>query len=171
LPSTSPTVGIPSAVQADGLLLAGDVGGTKTVLEIFSDDRGPGRPLAVKTYPSGAYPGLEAVAGEFLTGVRLPDQRACFAVAGPVAAGRAERAASLARRLAWGAGGGAGGGGWAGPVGRPARQPQGSGQASGLTTVTRSMGLPRPPAAPITLPAIDCWHTLSARHGVESPSL
>jgi hypothetical protein len=32
----------PSAGRADGLLLAGNVGGTKTALEIFSEDPGPG---------------------------------------------------------------------------------------------------------------------------------
>jgi glucokinase len=72
------------------MLLAGDVGGTKTVLGIFSQDQGPGRPLAVKTYPSAAYPGLDAIVEEFLASVHLPVQRACFDVAGPVAGGRAE---------------------------------------------------------------------------------
>jgi hypothetical protein len=65
----------PSAGRADGLLLAGNVGGTKTVLEIFSEDPGPGRPLAVKTYPSGAYPGPDAIAHEFLFSVRADRHR------------------------------------------------------------------------------------------------
>jgi len=40
--------------------------------------------------------------------------------------------------------------GWAGSVGRPARHPPGPNRAGDLTTlkVTRSIGLPRPPAAP-----------------------
>jgi glucokinase len=91
-PTTRPEradVGIIGAVESARLLLAGDVGGTKTVLGIFSEEQGPGRPLAVKTYPSGAYRGLEAIAEEFLASVHLRVERACFAVAGPVAEGRA----------------------------------------------------------------------------------
>jgi glucokinase len=65
----------PSAGRADGLLLAGNVGGTKTVLEIVSEDPGLGRPLAVKTYPSGAYPGPDAIAHEFLFSVRADRHR------------------------------------------------------------------------------------------------
>ena len=53
----------PSA--ADGLLLAGDIGGTKTILGIYSQDAGPQRPLAVRTYPSAKYPSLEAIVREF----------------------------------------------------------------------------------------------------------
>jgi glucokinase len=83
-------VSTPSAGRPDDLLLAGDVGGTKTVLGIFSEEKGPGRPLAVKTYPSGAYPGLDAIVAEFLASVHLPVRRACFDVAGPIAAGRAK---------------------------------------------------------------------------------
>jgi len=58
-------------VQPDGLLLAGDVGGTKTVLGIYSQDGGPRRPLATRTYPSAKYPALDAIVGEFLATVHL----------------------------------------------------------------------------------------------------
>ncbi|HEV8649832.1 MAG TPA: glucokinase [Actinomycetes bacterium] len=72
------------------MLLAGDVGGTKTVLGIYAEDRGPQRPLAIKTYPSAKYPSLDAIVREFLATVHVRVDRACFDVAGPVTAGRAE---------------------------------------------------------------------------------
>lgn len=77
----------PSA--ADGLLLAGDIGGTKTILGIYSQDAGPQRPLAVRTYPSAKYPSLEAIVREFLATVHLPVDQACFDLAGPISGGRA----------------------------------------------------------------------------------
>ena len=54
-------------------------------------------------------------------------------VPAPGAADRAERAASLARRLACGAGGGAGARRWTRPAGRQACQPQSPGRAGGRT--------------------------------------
>jgi glucokinase len=38
------------------LLLAGDIGGTKTNLAVFSADAGPRAPLAEARFPSGDYP-------------------------------------------------------------------------------------------------------------------
>ncbi len=70
-------------------LLAGDIGGTKTALAIFSSDRGPRVPLAEKTYHSPNYPGLDALAREFLGEARMAVDRACFGVAGPVVGGQA----------------------------------------------------------------------------------
>jgi glucokinase len=75
---------------AGGLLLAGDIGGTKTVLGIYSQDTGPRRPLAIRTYPSAKYPSLEAIVREFLATVHLPVDRACFDLAGPIVGGRAK---------------------------------------------------------------------------------
>lgn len=71
------------------MLLAGDVGGTKTNLAVFSPESGPRAPLAEATFPSPDYPSLEAVAREFLRQVGLKAERAVFGVAGPVVAGRA----------------------------------------------------------------------------------
>jgi len=68
--------------------LAGDVGATKTILAVFSPEAGPRAPLAEATFRSAHYPGLEALTSEFLAQVRLPVERAVFAVAGPVVAGR-----------------------------------------------------------------------------------
>ena len=61
---------------AGRLLLAGDIGGTKTILGIYSQDAGPRRPLAVRTYPSAKYPSLEAIVREFLATVHLPVDQA-----------------------------------------------------------------------------------------------
>ncbi|UCC64486.1 MAG: glucokinase, partial [Anaerolineae bacterium] len=71
------------------MLLAGDIGGTKTNLAVFSPQDGPRAPLAEATLPSADYASLEALAREFLAQVRLPVERASFGVAGPVVARRA----------------------------------------------------------------------------------
>ena len=75
---------------ADGLLLAGDIGGTKTILGIYSREAGARRPLAVRTYPSAKYPSPEAIVREFLATVHLEVERACFDLAGPIVGGRAQ---------------------------------------------------------------------------------
>jgi glucokinase len=72
----------------ESLLLAGDIGGTKTNLAIFSSEAGPRSPLQEATYPSAKYPSLEAMAGEFLSQVDAKVNRASFGVAGPVVGGR-----------------------------------------------------------------------------------
>ena len=69
------------------MLLAGDVGGTKTSLAVFSAESGPRKPLAKATFSSGCYPSFEAVAVEFLQQVRLPVNRAVIGVAGPIVEG------------------------------------------------------------------------------------
>lgn len=70
--------------------LIGDIGGTKTILAVFSTEMGPHKALVEKTYPSGRYDSLEAIIAEFLAAVDLPIERACFGVAGPVFGGRAQ---------------------------------------------------------------------------------
>jgi glucokinase len=72
------------------VLLAGDIGGTKTNLAVFSLEAGPRAPLAEASFSSTDYPSLEAVAREFLAQVDLDVERASFGVAGPVIAGRAK---------------------------------------------------------------------------------
>jgi glucokinase len=72
------------------MLLAGDIGGTKTDLGIFSNEAGPHAPLVRAKVRSADYPNLQALAGEFLTKAPMPVDRACFAVAGPVIDGRAK---------------------------------------------------------------------------------
>jgi glucokinase len=72
------------------LLLAGDIGGTKTNLALFSPGTGPREPLAEATFPSARYPSLEALVREFLAQVDLAVDRASFGVSGPVVGGQAE---------------------------------------------------------------------------------
>src|SRR3954454_16942689 len=71
------------------MLLAGDIGGTKTDLAVYAVERGPREPIVQKRYPSQGYPTLEAMAREFIAEVRLPVTWACIAVAGPVVDGTA----------------------------------------------------------------------------------
>ncbi len=70
------------------ILLAGDIGGTKTDLALFSPERGPRAPLAEATFPSAQYPSLEALVQQFLERARFPVSGACFGVAGPVMNGQ-----------------------------------------------------------------------------------
>lgn len=70
------------------MLLAGDIGGTKTDLAVFSAEAGPRKPLAQAEFPSSKYSSLEEIVREFLRQVGLPIERACFDVAGPVIGGR-----------------------------------------------------------------------------------
>src|SRR5262245_10668779 len=70
------------------MLLAGDIGGTKTDLAIFSNEAGPHAPLVQEEVHSADYPSLQALAREVLTKAPMPVDRACFAVAGPVVEGR-----------------------------------------------------------------------------------
>jgi glucokinase len=71
------------------MLLAGDIGGTKTNLAIFSSEAGPRAPLVEATFPSADYASLEALVREFLSLVDLKVERASFGVAGPVVGGQA----------------------------------------------------------------------------------
>lgn len=70
------------------MLLAGDIGGTKTELAIFSAEGGPRAPLALAEFRSADYPNLVAIVRAFLAETAMPVDRACFAIAGPVVRGR-----------------------------------------------------------------------------------
>jgi glucokinase len=72
------------------MLLAGDIGGTKTDLAIFSVEGGPQAPIAHARFHSADYPNLQALVAEFLKKAPTPVERACFDVAGPVIDGRAK---------------------------------------------------------------------------------
>jgi glucokinase len=72
------------------MLLAGDIGGTKTDLAIFSPTAGPRSPLAQAEFHSADYASLTAMVQAFLATVNVPVTQACFAVAGPVLAGQAK---------------------------------------------------------------------------------
>jgi glucokinase len=72
------------------MLLAGDIGGTKSRLAVFADAGNPREPLVEEVLPSGDFGGIEPLIGEFLNGRALTPERVCLAVAGPVVAGRAQ---------------------------------------------------------------------------------
>jgi glucokinase len=72
------------------MLLAGDIGGTKTALGIYSEDQGPHKALVESEVHSADYGSLESIAKEFLSKTGVNVDRACFDVAGPVIAGRAK---------------------------------------------------------------------------------
>ena len=71
------------------MLLAGDIGGTKTNLAVFDTDGDWQKPMAEETYPSGKFNSLEAMVGEFLQVHHFPITHASFGVAGPVVGKRA----------------------------------------------------------------------------------
>jgi glucokinase len=71
------------------MLLAGDIGGTKTTLAIYAPEQGLRAPLATATFPSAQFPSLEAIVRAFLAQVPYTADRACFGVAGPVVEGSA----------------------------------------------------------------------------------
>ncbi|HEY0158545.1 MAG TPA: glucokinase [Thermoanaerobaculia bacterium] len=67
--------------------LAGDVGGTKTLLRVVD---GTGASLVDGRYDSGSYATFDDLLREFMGRVEGRVDAACFAVAGPVYGGRAE---------------------------------------------------------------------------------
>jgi glucokinase len=72
------------------LLLAGDIGGTKTHLGIFSREKGLRLPLAEADFVSAQFPDLTTIVRDFLNRVNIPADAACFGVAGPVVEGVAK---------------------------------------------------------------------------------
>src|SRR5205823_2690606 len=80
-----------SFYQGDGTtLLAGDIGGTKTALAVYSTEAGPRAPLAQAQYPSADFGGIEEMSQRFLQSNGLQAETACFAIAGPVLNGKAK---------------------------------------------------------------------------------
>lgn len=66
------------------MILAGDIGGTKTVLALYRPDDPIGEPCRIRKYASGAYPGIEPIVADFLgSGGEVP-RAAAFGIAGPV---------------------------------------------------------------------------------------
>ena len=64
--------------------IAGDIGGTKTLLRIGAANENHA-PLLQKSYPSANYPGLAEILDEFMREAGAPKvAAACFALAGPV---------------------------------------------------------------------------------------
>jgi len=72
------------------MLIAGDIGGTKTDLAIYSPESGPHAPLAETEVHSADYPSLQAMVTEFLGRIKMSVDVASFDVAGPVINGQAK---------------------------------------------------------------------------------
>jgi glucokinase len=70
------------------LLLAGDVGGTKTNLALFTTSDGALSLVAETHVLNAGHAGLEDVVRPFLAAERREPTAACFGIAGPVAGGR-----------------------------------------------------------------------------------
>jgi len=68
---------------------AGDIGGTKTLLALFTREGGPRSPVARAEFVSADYPSLDAIVRNFMLQTKRPVAFACFDVAGPVIHGRA----------------------------------------------------------------------------------
>jgi glucokinase len=69
------------------LVLAGDIGGTKTHVALFSVDGEKLRSESLRTFPSKRYSGLVPLLQEFLAGDQHKIDSACFGIAGPVVDG------------------------------------------------------------------------------------
>jgi len=72
------------------MVLAGDIGGTKTNLGIFLQGTDRPVPKAIETFSSQNAPGLEHIIRQFLESHPAPVTHACFGIAGPVINGKSK---------------------------------------------------------------------------------
>ena len=79
----------------DGLILAGDVGGTKTHLGLFKQTAGTLEIVREHRYATAQFDSLEAACADFL-GASVAVNAACLGVPGPIIDGRAQ-----ATNVAW----------------------------------------------------------------------
>jgi glucokinase len=66
------------------MILAGDIGGTKTNLGLFDVQRGTLVRVTEKRYPSHEHKGLEEIVKDFVSVTGMKANAACFGIAGPV---------------------------------------------------------------------------------------
>lgn len=71
------------------MLIAGDIGGTKTLLALYVPEAGAWNPIAEAEFHSADYRSLDDMARIFIEQAKHPVSVACFDVAGPVIGGRA----------------------------------------------------------------------------------
>jgi glucokinase len=71
------------------LLIAGDIGATKTRLALINPKDGPRKPVAEEEFHSGDFNGLEPIVGAFLAKHKAHAEAACFGIPGPVINGHA----------------------------------------------------------------------------------
>lgn len=71
------------------MIIAGDIGGTKTVIGVFEEVGDRLQATREETFPSGSHGALEEILERFLGSGSIPTlHAACFGVAGPVVDGR-----------------------------------------------------------------------------------
>lgn len=70
-------------------IIAGDIGGTKTLLSCIELEGSTQRVIKQERFESGAFPTFEDVLKRFLADIDVEISRSCFAVAGPVIKGEA----------------------------------------------------------------------------------
>lgn len=74
-------------MASNDLILAGDIGGTKTHLALFSFQNNDVKAEVEKTFPSQEYSGLEPILQEFFAAGKHLIDRASFGIAGPLVDG------------------------------------------------------------------------------------
>jgi glucokinase len=72
------------------MILAGDIGGTRTRLAAFETEGSKLKCVIEKTYPSQEHVGLAEIIADFIKTEGIPVHTACFGVAGPVRDGRSK---------------------------------------------------------------------------------
>jgi len=72
------------------MILAGDIGGTKTILAFFSGEGEPCNPLKEGFYLNQDYASIEDVIDAFVRGTQIPIAQASLGVAGPVVDGHCQ---------------------------------------------------------------------------------
>ncbi len=74
------------SIYNPGMILAGDIGGTKTLIGLFASDRRRPVPVDVRAFATRQYSGLPAILREFFDAQRSPPKvtSVAFGVAGPV---------------------------------------------------------------------------------------
>ena len=77
-------------LRRQNLVMAGDIGGTKTNLGVFEMGKRRPNSKVMETYSSREAPNLEHIIGRFLDKHKVRISSACFGVAGPVQGGRSK---------------------------------------------------------------------------------
>src|SRR6266851_8406572 len=72
------------------MILAGDIGGTRTLLAAFNTEGSKLQRVVEKTYPSQEHGGLAEIVADFIKTEGIPVHSACFGVAGPVRGGKSK---------------------------------------------------------------------------------
>jgi len=72
------------------MILAGDIGGTRTLLAAFQTEGSKLQLVVEKTYKSQQHEGLQEIISTFVKTEGIPVHSACFGVAGPVRGGKSK---------------------------------------------------------------------------------